>query len=585
MSQLFVRTLSQGLQAFLPVAVCLVWYRRNGRSDRVAAICWGIATAAFATPVAGYWFQHTDHQSRWEAMLAIAAAAMALGFGLQIWRGHADPRVPVRFQGAAIGRLALVGASTLIVVRQTMEIAVVLRAAVVDLRSLDATLALCGGVTVAFAVAWAFTQVGRCLPERAFIRAAGTFAGVFLAQAIVYAFHESAEARWLPWSETLHEATEVYGPDGAYGLYVSYLLIVLPTLSALWALIRDRVLSKLPRVRIADCRPARLAPAVLGVACLMLMGPGGGEALTRARAHAAESARDVARIAARPHLLFRHTGQDADYSKLAAAALASPGAARAASDLACERVSFAAGRGICLQANRGLFTTYTAVVFDASLTSRASIKLEGSPSRTRVSPDGRVGAFTVFVTGHAYSSSSFSTKTTLIDMAEGDVLGDLEQFTTWRDGARFRAADFNFWGVTFARDSNIFYASLRAGGTTYLVKGELGLRKLTVIRDNLECPSLSPDNRRIAFKKRVGPQLDAWRLFVLDLATMTERPIAAETRYVDDQVEWLDDTQVLYALRRPGSEAATLDVWVAPIDAATPPQLLLERAESPIVVR
>jgi hypothetical protein len=585
MSQLFVRTLSQGLQAFLPVAVCLTWYRRNGRADRAAAICWGIAGAAVATPIAGYWFRYTDHQARLEALLAIAAAAMALGFGLQIWRGHSDPPAPVRFHGAAIGRLALVGASILIVARQTMEIAVVLRTAVVELRSLDATQALCGGVTLAFAVGWAFTRVGRRLPERAFVRAAGTFAAVFLAQAIVYAFHESAEARLLPWSERLHDATEVYGPDGAYGVYVSYLLIVLPALSAVWILIRDRVLPKLPRVGVAECHSARLATGVVGVAWLMLMDPSGGEAVTRARAHAAESARDVASIAARPHLFFRHTGRDADYSKLAAAALASPGATRAASDLVCERVSFAAGRGICLQATRGIFTTYTAVVFDASLTPRASIKLDGSPSRTRVSPDGRVGAFTVFVTGHGYANASFSTKTTLVDMAAGDVLGDLEQFSTWRDGARVRAADFNFWGVTFARDSNIFYASLRTGGTTYLVKGELGLRKLTVMRDNLECPSLSPDNRVIAFKKRVGPQLDAWRLFVLDLATMTERPVAAETRYVDDQVEWLDDTHVLYAIRRPGSDAAILDVWAAPIDVATPATLFLERAESPIVVR
>ena len=62
-----------------------------------------------------------------------------------------------------------------------------------------------------------------------------------------------------------------------------------------------------------------------------------------------------------------------------------------------------------------------------------------------------MGAITVFVTGHNYTSSSFSTKTILLDMASGDVLGDLEQFTTWREGKRFSASDFNFWGVTFAR--------------------------------------------------------------------------------------------------------------------------------------
>jgi hypothetical protein len=199
-----------------------------------------------------------------------------------------------------------------------------------------------------------------------------------------------------------------------------------------------------------------------------------------------------------------------------------------------------------------------------------------------------VGAITVFVMGAAYAGTAFSTKTTILDMATGDELGDLEQFTTWRNGARFKAADFNFWGVTFARDSNVFYATLRTAArsshaTTYLVRGDLGLRKLTVLQENVECPSLSPDNRLIAFKKRVGSELAPWRFHVLDLTTSTDRPIAAETRSIDDQIEWLDDDHVLYAVR--GSIPSSLDVWVAPLDNSAPARIFLPEAESPIVVR
>ena len=157
----------------------------------------------------------------------------------------------------------------------------------------------------------------------------------------------------------------------------------------------------------------------------------------------------------------------------------------------CERVSYGGGRGICLQADRGVFTTFKAVLFDQAFAATRSIALDGSPSRTRISADGRVGAITVFVTGqaHGYSGGSFSTKTTLIDMASGDLIGDLEEFSTWRDGHRFKAADFNFWGVTFTRDSNVFYATLRTAEKsatgkeeTYLVRGDLGY-KLTVLRE------------------------------------------------------------------------------------------------------
>ena len=302
-------------------------------------------------------------------------------------------------------------------------------------------------------------------------------------------------------------------------------------------------------------------------------------------------------IVAAPHLIFLSKAVDANDGVLSVAPLKAPTTGRAYGGLRCERVSFGPRQGICLQANRRLFTTYHAVLFDERLQPRTSFKLEGSPSRTRISPDGRVGAITMFVTGHGYAAGSFSTKTVLLDMASGDVLGDLEQFTTWRDGKRFSAPDFNFWGVTFARDSNIFYASLRTvvdfrspsdqvtrRGQTYLVRGDLGLRKLTVLHENVECPSLSPDNRLIAYKKNVGPGPAPWRFYVLDLATMTERPIGAETRSIDDQIEWLDDSHVLYGTFR-SAKSATVDVYVAPLEASEPARVFLPAAESPIVVR
>jgi hypothetical protein len=221
-------------------------------------------------------------------------------------------------------------------------------------------------------------------------------------------------------------------------------------------------------------------------------------------------------------------------------------------------------------------------VLDAARRPTASIKLEGRPSRTRTSPDGRIGAITVFVLGDTYAAR-FSTRTTLVDMASGDIIGELEQFSTWRNGARFHAVDFNFWGVTFAADNHTFYASLGTAGSTYLVRGDLALRRLTALRENVECPSLSPDNRLIAFKKRVGHNPEDWRLAILDLRTMTDRLISAETRSIDDQVEWLDPAHVLYAVPRKQSSIA--DVWVASINGDAPAQVFLPQAASPSVVR
>jgi len=338
----------------------------------------------------------------------------------------------------------------------------------------------------------------------------------------------------------------------------------------------------------------RIGLVVVGVAAVVSVAialtwarPKPGDSRQPAAAEPAIPTVEPSSLAGSPHLLFRHVATDANHNHLSVAPLAVPNARRGMTSLLCERVSFAAGRGICLKADRGVFTKHEAVLFDDRFQPVRSMKLDGSPTRTRVSPDGRIGAITVFVTaqGHGYALlGSFLTKTILLDMASGDVIGDLEQFTTWRDGTRFAEKDFNFWGVTFTRDSNTFYASLRSANKTYLVRGDLPLRRFTVLHENVECPALSPNNRLIAYKKRVGGTMSPWRFYVLDLATMTERPVAAETRSIDDQIEWFDDAHVLYATTR-SSQSAIFDVWKAPIDGDTPATRFLNTADSPILVR
>ena len=249
----------------------------------------------------------------------------------------------------------------------------------------------------------------------------------------------------------------------------------------------------------------------------------------------------------------------------------------------------------------GLVTGVSAKIFDRDFDVLHTLDLAGLPSRVHVSPDGRYGSTTTFVSGDSYAQAGFSTRTTIIDLRKGTTLFDLEKLAVTKKGESFKGVNFNYWGVTFIRGTNRFYATLGTGSDAYLIKGDIATRTARVIRSGVECPSLSPDGTRIAFKKRNPGPVITWRISVLDLSTLEERPLA-EARDVDDQVEWLDDTTVMYGLPQDAREVTGLsadtpgvpilgttasvatDTWTVPADGTGRPTLFLEGAWSTVPV-
>ena len=289
-----------------------------------------------------------------------------------------------------------------------------------------------------------------------------------------------------------------------------------------------------------------------------------------------------------PHLVFLHQ-EEPPYGQVKLVELDGAFPQSAQTALTCGRIHYAAGNGICLMyydtsAQDPLASPLVRVtLFGSDFKPRHEFPIEGVLSRTRVSPDGKYAAFTVFITGHSYNDVNMSTATILLDTVTGANLGNLEEFETWKDGRLYQAPEFNFWGVTFAQDSNRFYATLQNGNTTYLVQGDVAARKLTVLHENVECPSLSPDGTRLAFKKRAAGMVHTWQLTVLDLATMNEIPLA-EKEGIDDQVEWLDNERILYQ-KADYDPPKWVSVFVVPADGSGKPKIFMPNATSPVVVR
>ncbi len=285
-------------------------------------------------------------------------------------------------------------------------------------------------------------------------------------------------------------------------------------------------------------------------------------------------------------IVFRNTAVGQGYGHVAVVPLAHPGAARSILDLACDRVAATASALSCLSSERSITPTYAARVYDATGDEkRSEWALPGVPSRTRFSPDGSLVATTSFVSGHAYAAVGFSTDTEIRRVSDGTAVPPLETWTLLIDGQPTAPLDRNYWGVTFI-DDDTFYATvgLTTAGRTYLVKGDIATRTMTSVLDTVECPSLSPDGTRIAFKRVTsgsGPTVH-WTPAVYDIASGKVTVLTVEKRSVDDQIVWRDDATLLYGL--PNATPGDSDVWAVPADGGRAPAVLIPHAWSPTVV-
>ncbi|MFC3899031.1 hypothetical protein ACFOWZ_46830 [Lentzea rhizosphaerae] len=258
--------------------------------------------------------------------------------------------------------------------------------------------------------------------------------------------------------------------------------------------------------------------------------------------------------------------------KVASVPLSDPAGPRRVSPLSCKRFYTAAKQGLCLADRTGPFPGAVSIFVDQSLKETSHVDVAGVPNRAKLSPDGRMASWTTFVTGDSYSQTgAFSTRTGIYDRETLLYQSNIEG--TRIEGMK-RAEDMNFWGVTFTEDDRTYFATMSTAGKTYLIKGDVEEVFAKPLRENAECPSLSPDGKRVAFKKRVpGDGARPWREHVLDLTTMVETPLA-ETRGIDDQVVWLDNDTIAYGLPGEG-------IWAVQANGEGAPRQLVPHASSP----
>jgi high-affinity iron transporter len=235
MSQAFVITLREGLEAFLIVAISLAYLRKSGRQKLIPAVHWGIAVAVLLSIGASVLFQRASNQALWEGLLALTAAGLVGSLIVHMWR-HAkrlkrDIEHHLASSAAKVGIRAALGVflfTLLMITREGMETALLMSTLILQGSAFNITMGAVLGTAAAAALAWLWSRYGHRVNLALFFQVTAVFLAVFVVQLMIYGFHELTEANLFPGSEALHWATEPYGPDGVYGQYLSYMLVLLP---------------------------------------------------------------------------------------------------------------------------------------------------------------------------------------------------------------------------------------------------------------------------------------------------------------------------------------------------------------------
>jgi high-affinity iron transporter len=141
-------------------------------------------------------------------------------------------------------------------VREGMETALILSTLLFEQGSRNLLAGAAVGVLLAAALAWAWSRYGQRVNLRRFFQVTSLFLVLFTVQLFIYAFHEFTEVGAVPGinNEFWHLASEPYGPEGVYGEWLTYLMVLIPAGWLALAWWQDRHAT-------ASAGPARTSPS------------------------------------------------------------------------------------------------------------------------------------------------------------------------------------------------------------------------------------------------------------------------------------------------------------------------------------
>ena len=184
------------------------------------AVYAGIAASLFASVGLGLLLLEGANTPLWESVFGALAAFMAGGLIVQIQKNK-NSELGVRQAGVTASMAAFLF-TLVMITREGMELTVLIL-------SVQDVLLITGivlGLLLAAGLSFLWARFSHQVSSHRFFQVSTTFLLLFVAQMLLYSFHELTEAgEIIPNTDYWHEATEPFSHDGLYGKWLAPLTL------------------------------------------------------------------------------------------------------------------------------------------------------------------------------------------------------------------------------------------------------------------------------------------------------------------------------------------------------------------------
>jgi high-affinity iron transporter len=250
MFQTLMITFREGLEAFLIIAISLIYLTQTNRRELIPAVRGGVGVALLLSAVLGVILARIGALSPfWGGVMALIAAASVIYCTMHMMRmGRFMKREITEGFDKAAARSSTAAwllaflFSAFMVGREGVETATMIASLALQAESSTMAIGAVIGVALAALLASAWVRFGRRVNLNRFFQLTAVFMVVFAMQLVFYAFHEFTETGSLPLLDNAywHIVTEPWGPEGEYGRWFSYSLGIIPLGWLIYAYFVDR---------------------------------------------------------------------------------------------------------------------------------------------------------------------------------------------------------------------------------------------------------------------------------------------------------------------------------------------------------